>query len=1306
MLCSAIPIKSLEHAKSYYTKDDEGKVKDDYYANNNERDMWGGEYANRLGLKGRIHHDEFETMLNSVNERLKPLMKGNQTPNLGVDLTFSSSKSVSLAIATESPEISAILENNHRRAVSETMKIIEADFISKNISQQRLLNGEEREITGKAVYGKFKHNLSRYLDVQDHSHVVIYNETLDAEGKRCSVDLKYLMENQKLFGAICQNLEMKYNREAGFIYQEGEHGYELAGYSDELIEEASKARSEIKSFLEEKGLEVNAKNCQYAWNQLRPKKNKHADYDAVKEDAKELCAKHRAKAIRQEPQAEIKMSKKEGREALQRTLSEIQDKEYAFTKNELYTLLMQNGAEAGMTWEQAKNLIVNSDEIVDVGLRRDKEGETRQYITTKSNIKLEEEINRHLKESQNKGHKIASKRIEEAMQRVEAKTGAKLKGEQSEFVRNFLASSSRVYVLNGRPGTGKTFTMRFAKETMTELGYKPEDIQGASFQKAAAIELEHDSGIESNTIDSILLRKEKEAAKARGEKWQYNGGKHSRNYNFDGLPKLKRPAVLVVDEAGMTDDTKIKALMDYSKAVSTDKAPLTLLFCGDYNQIQAIGIGGAYERMASNEGGRKPPCPVSYLNDITRQKDEELKQAVLSIVNDKDTSQSFQILHKRSLNNTFEQWQEEPDKTIKADNEDIASELNKQIRTKLKENEELKNEQTFELKPSKPSKKEPEPKSGQIELAEGDKVIISKAEAGREGKTLPGSSQIFEIERIENGILHGKGEDGKTYTVNTAKLHAGQIKHAYAVTSQQARQLDKSAPRDYIVAHGGLREISDTKELESAAVSEYVARLRANDGKTVALSVETNAQRQRLNRQIRDELIQAGDVEKKGYTFEVDNGQNPKNEDGKKNKNYKKYQIEVAKGDRLICLKNDSKSGLYNNLEGVVRHVSSDGWIELETKEGIFEANLTKNTSWDHAYAKTVNKLQGGTFDTIIAVESRANRNSHFVAISRARTEGIIFTTNRQRLEASANKWVEKVTADSFVPSQTEKGEYMDEQERAKAIREAREPNGAEIEAIREREAELGRSLTIADIQPHAMPKPEHETHKQTKTNERAFAPAPQRTITPEEEIEELAKSYEAMGDKKILTNISSLDLDNVLTESMRDDNMRFNSMFMRDDNGRTYCILPDRELNHDKSPWGLDGMPKSKSRTEIRKAVTGKEIAGLIRRDCITLLKHAINSPENNRIQAKAITAKARITAFAQIARNNKINSPSLSNPINFELTNKTIGNILDIAKNADKYIIEHEKEKRVKERGAKQMDGPVRVRTLPEYRDRGFSR
>lgn len=560
---------------------------------------------------------------------------------------------------------------------------------------------------------------------------------------------------------------------------------------------------------------------------------------------------------------------------------------------------------------------------------------------------------------------------------------------------------------------------------------------------------------------------------------------------------------------------------------------------------------------------------------------------MLSIVNDESVGRSFQLLHQRSLEDTMKQWRQEPEKIIKADNAAIAEDLNQRIRQERLQQGTLQNEQTIDLLPKRPTKAEPEPKPQQMKLAEGDRVIISSAKTGANKDNYPGSSQTMTISRIKDGHIIGAAENGREYTIPTDKLRAGQIRYAYAVEGKQAGILTNSPERQYIEAHGGLREIRNPKELEKAAVDEYMRRILSNDGKSLALSVETNTQRQRINRMIREQLQEAGKIEKKGYTFKVDNGQNPTMPDGKRNKSYKTQKIEVAKGDRLICLKNDNKAGLYNNMEGTVQSIDKDGKAKILTKDGLITADLKANTSWDYAHAKTVNKLQGATVDTIITIEDRSNRNAHFVAVSRARTEGVIFTTNRQRLEKSADVWASKVTMDSFKPT-TERGEYKNPEQRAEIVRGFREPTGAEIEKMHELEHDLGHSLELHEIPGHNEPE----------------LPL----IQDMDEKKELLKAYEQLEHNKLPFEIKEgVDLKHTMAI---------------DQNGKKY-LFPT-------SKW-MD-LPKD-----------GKSMAMQLKDDFETL-QRAKENPFIPRMQREAFHAGARIIAAGQLAESNGLITPKVA--------------------------------------------------------------
>ncbi|MBQ1335477.1 MAG: relaxase, partial [Selenomonadaceae bacterium] len=230
----------------------------------------------------------------------------------------------------------------------------------------------------------------------------------------------------------------------------------------------------------------------------------------------------------------------------------------------------------------------------------------------------------------------------------------------------------------------------------------------------------------------------------------------------------------------------------------------------------------------------------------------------------------------------------------------------------------------------------------------------------------------------------------------------------------------------------------------------------------------------------------------------------------------------------------------------------------------------------------------GATVDTIITIEDRSNRNAHFVAVSRARTEGVIFTTNRQRLEKAADEWANKVTADSFRPPTTEKGEYRTKEERAAFIRGLREPSGIEIEKLKEQEKYLGHPLQLEEIRSHAEPE---------------FV-----LLQNMDEEKELLNAYEQLGKNKLPFEIDRATINN---ESVAIDK-----------NGKEY-LFPASKFGE---------LPAN-----------GKEMAQQLANDLATL-RQAAQNPFLTRMQLEALPAGARIIAAGQLAASNHLLTPQMA--------------------------------------------------------------
>lgn len=114
----------------------------------------------------------------------------------------------------------------------------------------------------------------------------------------------------------------------------------------------------------------------------------------------------------------------------------------------------------------------------------------------------------------------------------------------------------------------------------------------------------------------------------------------------------------------------------------------------------------------------------------------------------------------------------------------------------------------------------------------------------------------------------------------------------------------------------------------------------------------------------------------------------------------------IALGEKIICLRNNRKLGLFNGMQGVVTKVSKSydmfdfvangqNYINIEyyskqfgQEKNIFKFNQEENP-FDYAYAITCHKAQGDEFDSVIVMEQICSEWDHrkwaYTAASRAK---------------------------------------------------------------------------------------------------------------------------------------------------------------------------------------------------------------------------------------------------------------------------------------------------------------------------------
>ena len=197
----------------------------------------------------------------------------------------------------------------------------------------------------------------------------------------------------------------------------------------------------------------------------------------------------------------------------------------------------------------------------------------------------ESKIAFYLKRLLNSPRTARFKNVEETINAVLSKMKIELAEEQLEAVHT--ATKSKIMVLTGGPGTGKTTILNAIIKVFQSVGAK---VLLAAPTGRAAKRMTETSGVEAKTIHRLLEFSPKEEGFGRNE----------NNPLACGL--------LVVDEASMMDTMLMYHLI---KA-----APMgaTLIFVGDVNQLPSVGPGNVLRDIIASG-----TVPVVELIEVFRQ---------------------------------------------------------------------------------------------------------------------------------------------------------------------------------------------------------------------------------------------------------------------------------------------------------------------------------------------------------------------------------------------------------------------------------------------------------------------------------------------------------------------------------------------------------------------------------------------------------------------------------------------------------------------------------------------------------------
>lgn len=589
-------------ADNYYTQD-EGL----------EHSEWFGKGAEHLGLAGKIDRHAFFEVLNGKvdGQELGKWVKNEKTGEKerehrpGIDMTFSAPKSVSLLAEVYGKRD---VREAHEEAVKKALGHIEKDLAR---TRQTVDGKTEVVKTGNVTVAMFRHNTSRDLDPQTHTHAVIMNATKREDGQWRSLTNEEIYKAQRVIGAIYTSELADRLQALGYeLTRSDEKGnFEIAGITRDQVEHFSQRRVQIEAALNAKGLDIDNASAQQKEDATLKTRGRKVDVDhevligGWKERAKEIGidfdAIHAKAEVERAQGGVVRADKLTGLEAMSFAAAHLIEREAVVSKDDLMATALQHGSGR----VAASDVLQAFDKLeADGHLVALPDGN----YTTKRMLGSEMWALEQVRVQKGQVPQMMEPAAVTArLYQAEGRQGFKFSEGQKDAISTVLTSEDRYVAVQGLAGTGKTTMLKSLREMAQEQGYT---VRGMAPTGAASKVLAMETGIATDTV-SMFQIKERQLQKDIEFAKQF-------------APDFQRKAeVWIVDESSFLSQRQ-KAQLDHM----AEKAGARVVYLGDKLQLQGVEAGKPFESAQRNG------IQTAYMTEINRQKTAELKGAVDIIV--------------------------------------------------------------------------------------------------------------------------------------------------------------------------------------------------------------------------------------------------------------------------------------------------------------------------------------------------------------------------------------------------------------------------------------------------------------------------------------------------------------------------------------------------------------------------------------------------------------------------------------------------------------------------------------------------
>lgn len=717
--------------------------KEDYYTQGGEPPgCWLGSGAERLGLSGNLG----EGQLLRVMQGYHPATGNELVRNAGNrhapgwDATFSAPKSVSAAWAVSGRDTQIAIQSAQGEAVNAAISYLERHAAFTRYGA----GGDEREpvtLHGGLIAAAYEHSTSRNGDPQLHTHCIVANATPD--GRAIDLDTRHKMVAGALYRAeLAHQLQ-----QLGFIVERDGDSFRIAGVPEKLTEHWSSRHAEVKQAMTEKGVES------YMASKVAVLDTRESKTDISRV---ELFAKWQAEAREfsfGREQAES-LHSSEATKPLDkpepaRILSEAMQKHSTVSRVQLLhrVAVESQGALNAREVEAYLSTVTRDPEAV-----RLVAADGSERWTTREIQQLERRmVERAEAMGNDRRHSVQ-----------ESSTAASihahgLSAEQTRALTHVTCESGALACLQGHAGTGKSHMLAAARDIWQSAGYA---VRGAALSGKAAEGLEKSSGIQSQTLHSLLRDLDQ------------------------GPTRLDGKTVLVIDEAGMVGSRQMAVLVSRAQ-----DAGAKLVLVGDTRQLQAIDAGAAFRAIQERVGGAE-------LTDVRRQR-YEADKAMARAFRDGRVADALKNLDSRGLLHVERTTEAAQQKAVANYVRDVSEgkttvmlaatrrevrELNDAVRNELRNSGRLKGNDISVVT-----------SRGGRSFTAGDRVVFLR---NSHELSVKNGTQATVI-KLDDRVMRVRLDDGSERLVNHASGY-NHIDHGYALTVHKAQ--GATVDRAHVVA--------------------------------------------------------------------------------------------------------------------------------------------------------------------------------------------------------------------------------------------------------------------------------------------------------------------------------------------------------------------------------------------------------------------------------------------------------------------------------------------------------------------------